>query len=267
MGYCDNSRKKSLFQPKGIAMIILKRDCLLLPDEAKNGCLRFPALAGITKSSAGNFSGETANLLNEFCLNNQLASAVCGDHLYHKLIPVHGDEIALTENCGSWKKCDGLIDFRKNPSRDGKIGPALFSVTADCPTIVTTDAEQKHIGIFHSGRMGTEKKIVSKAIKTINDLGIPADNILVGIFPGICGECYEVGPEFEKIFPAGYADGKLNLLTEIIHQLDSARITGRSIFIAWYCSCHSTGNDDHMFFSYRRNRSHQRNAVFIARKK
>lgn len=241
---------------------ILERSYFL---PAKSNGRKFPALAGITTNAAGNFATWNNNQQAEFCLNNHLARETCGNCNYHKLIPDHEDKIGNARNCGNWWHGDGFWDYEKDFLKNKKIGESLFSITADCPTVVISSLDQSFISIVHSGWRGTEKKISAKAIAIARGLGIPCSDLTIGLFPGICGQCYDVGPEMAKIFPGGIVGGKLDLRGVILSQLLDADINADQIFIMRYCSYETKVDGQPIFQSVRRNKTLERNAVFIVR--
>lgn len=85
-------------------------------------------------------------------------------------------------------------------------GLVLSTFYADCVPLYFADMKQKAIGLSHSGWKGTVGEIGRKTIEVMSkEYGSKPENILVGIAPSICRECYEVSEdvavEFQKIFP------------------------------------------------------------------
>ncbi len=92
---------------------------------------------------------------------------------------------------------DGMIT--KEP------GIVLATFFADCVPLYFLDPVKKVIGLTHSGWRGSVKKIGANTIKAMEEnFGSRPENILAGIGPSICGNCYEVGrevaQEFQNIF-------------------------------------------------------------------
>src|SRR5216683_2901973 len=76
---------------------------------------------------------------------------------------------------------------------------ALFATFADCYPIVLWDPERKVAGLVHAGWRGTRAGVASAAVKFMRrEFG--SRRIQAGIGPGICGRCYEVGPEVATQF-------------------------------------------------------------------
>ncbi len=72
----------------------------------------------------------------------------------------------------------------------------LFMRFADCTPILLCDPKKKAVGIVHAGWVGTVKKAVGEAVKTMQAAyaSNPAD-ILAAIGPSIGPDHYEVGPD------------------------------------------------------------------------
>ncbi|MDE6313985.1 MAG: peptidoglycan editing factor PgeF [Lachnospiraceae bacterium] len=82
----------------------------------------------------------------------------------------------------------------------------LSTFYADCVPLFFVDPVRSAIGLSHSGWRGTVGKIGQKTIEKMHqEYGSKPEDILVGIAPSICRECYEVSEdvaeEFRKIFP------------------------------------------------------------------
>jgi polyphenol oxidase len=89
---------------------------------------------------------------------------------------------------------DGIVTDRP--------GVALFAVFADCLPLIVYDPVKRALGLAHAGWRGTEAGIAGEVIAMLErEYGSVAAELRVGIGPGICGDCYEVGPEFAERFP------------------------------------------------------------------
>src|SRR6266849_966209 len=110
---------------------------------------------------------------------------------------VHGSSVArVDEPGGSIDDVDALLTDRP--------GVALFATFADCYPIVLWDPERKVAGLVHAGWRGTRAGVASAAVKFMRrEFG--SRRIQAGIGPGICGRCYEVGPEVATQFDAKFA--------------------------------------------------------------
>ncbi len=133
-------------------------------------------------------------------------------------------------------------------------GVVLSVRTADCLPVFLYDSKQKCIGLAHAGWKGTQQKIVAKTVEALEKYyGSHPGHIQAQFGPAIRRCCYEVGPEFEKIFPDGiaYIEGQrcLDLSWVNRNQLLDCGVQKENIFIMKECTC--CGTD---YFSYRRDR-------------
>lgn len=95
-----------------------------------------------------------------------------------------------------YEEYDGLITNEKKL--------LLCTVEADCVPVYLLDTEKKVIGMVHSGWKGTVKRISEVAINLmVEKFGCNPENILAGLGPHICKNCYEVGQDVYDEFAAG----------------------------------------------------------------
>lgn len=96
---------------------------------------------------------------------------------------------------------------------------------ADCAGILIYDPVWKVVAAVHSGWRGTLKKILPKTIEKMTSVfNSNPKNLLVYISPLASVENYEVGKEFENLFPYSivrrngkiYFDNKKEILTQLI---------------------------------------------------
>jgi copper oxidase (laccase) domain-containing protein len=245
---------------------------MLTPDILENSWLvsdkngpSFPAFAGITTNLAGNFAVYDDDRQAVFCLNNRLYRNLNADY-YHKLIADHGDKIIMASSCGDLVHGDGIISCEPDFLKKKKIGDSLFSNTADSPIVVFASTDQRMIAIIHSGWKGCRLGIIPKALVQMrNQCAIAKTELWAAIFPGICKNCYEVGPEVGNLFPEHFANGHLDLKAVIMAQMEPY-LDPQKMFIVPYCSAHTAEGDHQVFESHRFNRTGKRNVVFVVRK-
>lgn len=92
---------------------------------------------------------------------------------------------------------DGLITKEK--------GLLLSCFFADCVPLYFVDREKQVIGLAHSGWRGTVNGMGACMIQKMQEeFGCKAENILVGIGPSICQDCYEVSEEVAVQFKEGF---------------------------------------------------------------
>lgn len=145
---------------------------------------------------------------------------------------VHGAEVARIDR--PVRAVDG-IDALVTGTR----GSGLFATFADCFPIVLWDPRRRVAGLVHAGWRGTLAGVAAAAANFMRtEFG--CHDVLAGVGPGICGRCYEVGPEvanrFDQKFVApGPADRLLlDLAAANREQLRSAGV--REVFDLALCT-------------------------------
>lgn len=141
----------------------------------------------------------------------------------------------------------------------------LYNVSiADCQAILAYDPVNKAVAAIHSGWKGTSLDIVGKTLVKMRDTyGTESSDLLVYLAPSACVDNYEVGPEFNYIFPNATfrKEGKyyFDNRKEIINQLLSTGVQRKNIESNNDCTI--TNNRYH---SYRRDKSESgRMSAFI----
>ncbi len=80
-------------------------------------------------------------------------------------------------------------------------GVMIGVLTADCVPVLLFDPVEKVVAAVHAGWRGTQKRIVAKTVKRMQEeYGSLPSNIIAGIGPAIGGCCYEVGEEVASHF-------------------------------------------------------------------
>lgn len=148
---------------------------------------------------------------------------------------------------------DGLMTNEKDV--------VLTTYYADCVPLFFVDTKKHVIALSHAGWRGTVNKIAEKTItKMINDYNSSLDDILVGIAPSICKNCFEVDKpvyeEFKKLLY--FADDYITKISDKYYIdlqninkriLIDAGINKNNIEITNYCTkCNSD-----IFYSHRQN--------------
>ncbi len=102
---------------------------------------------------------------------------------------VHGDHVVkVTDLRQEIGECDGLYTELTD------VG--LMLLGADCPLILVVDPDRPAVGAAHAGWRGTVKRIARCLVEAMQQAyGSRPEHLMAGIGPGICGRCYEVGPE------------------------------------------------------------------------
>ncbi len=135
-------------------------------------------------------------------------------------------------------------------------GVYLTIRTADCVPVLLADVNRRTVAAVHAGWRGTVQVIVQAAVRALEErYGSRAEDLVAAIGPGICKNCYEVGPEvavqFEKWFPERTdlkARTNLDLVEANRRQLVEAGLDPSRIFTGAPC----TSCSPQEFHSWRR---------------
>ena len=168
---------------------------------------------------------------------------------------VHGAEVArVDEPVESVDDVDALVTDRP--------GIVLFATYADCYPIVLWDPEAHVAGLVHAGWRGTQAGVSTAAVNFMRD-EYGCRHVRAGIGPGICGRCYEVGPEvagkFDARFvnPAGRGKWLLDLAAANAAQLEAAGVD--AVYEVAMCT-----KESYLFPSHRRHPDGTRFGAIVA---
>ena len=168
---------------------------------------------------------------------------------------VHGAAVArVDEPASSVDDVDALVTDRS--------GVVLFATFADCYPIVLHDPDAHVAGLVHAGWRGTDAGVAAAAVRFMRD-EYGCRSIKAGIGPGICGRCYEVGPEvgakFDRQFVAqGHGDRLLlDLAAANRAQLEMAEVD--AVYDIGICT-----KEHYLFPSHRRHPDGTRFGAIVA---
>lgn len=122
---------------------------------------------------------------------------------------VHGAQVArVDEPLGAVDGVDALITNR--------VGTPLLITLADCYPLILFDPRHHAVALAHAGWRGTEAGIATRVVQAMKEeFGSRPEELVGGIGPGICGDCYEVGKEVASRFDRGVvrpaAEGRFTL--------------------------------------------------------
>ena len=102
--------------------------------------------------------------------------------------------------------CDGLVTDT----------PELALVTghADCMAFYFYDPKGQRIGLCHAGWRGALGRIGSEVVRVMREKGSAPEDILCGVGPSICPECFEVGDDVADRFEAAFPSCPLRRVNE-----------------------------------------------------
>jgi hypothetical protein len=156
---------------------------------------------------------------------------------------VHGPEVR-------WHGQDAGPGLRLLDGCDGhatNVPGLLLAVTvADCVPVYLADPVRRVVGLVHAGWRGTAAGILERGLELLIGHGARPEDVAVHAGVGICGACYEVGPEVLAHFRVP-AEGKghLDLRAELARRARAAGV--RDVSGSPWCAAH----DDQLFFSHR----------------
>ena len=150
----------------------------------------------------------------------------------------------------------GILRQRDYENVDGLVtnepGVVLATFYADCVPLFFVDPVRRAVGLSHSGWRGTANKMGLVTVRKMEQLyqSNPAD-ILAGIGPSICRDCYEVSADvieqFEKNFDGSVQSRLYDKKENGKYQLDlwraneavlaEAGILPEHIFVTDVCTC------------------------------
>lgn len=172
-----------------------------------DGAMAFSTLRGDIRDlnapydgfNACHYTGDAPSHFEE--CRRQLSEAV-GMPLEKIVIPrqSHSANVAILTSapCTPLDDTDALVTARPD---------LLLTInTADCLPVVFNDPVNRIVGIAHAGWKGILNGIIRTTIKAMLSLGAWPQTIHAAIGPSICGNCYEVSPEFIIPFRQQFPD-------------------------------------------------------------
>jgi hypothetical protein len=117
-------------------------------------------------------------------------------------------------------------------------GTLLVVTAADCVPVYLLDPASGALGLVHAGWRGAAAGVLEAGVEAMSHLGAaPPDRILVHLGPGICGRCYEVGPDVLQAFgrPAS-ASGQVDIRSELALRARSAGIRSDHLSRSTWCT-------------------------------
>jgi len=162
---------------------------------------------------------------------------------------IHGNTIKLAtpefmRDNDELSLADGLVS--------GEYQLPLAVRTADCLPVFLYDPAHHCIGLTHAGWKGSQRGVVSEAVRLMNGrFRTEPRDLLVAFGPGIKSCCYQVGQEFANYFPREIIrrgnEVYLDLQKVNRNQLIHLGIPEENIYEDEICTC---CND--RYYSYRR---------------
>lgn len=148
---------------------------------------------------------------------------------------VHGDAVV----CLSGTPEGGV---RIPGEADGLITDAerllLVATAADCVPVYLVDPGTGGIGLLHAGWRGVAAGILRSGVRSMGArFGTPPGRLRAHLGPGICGDCYEVGPEvLRALGRGGRASGHVDLRTVLAEQARSLGLEEERVSVSGRCT-------------------------------
>lgn len=202
-----------------------------------------------------NLSAATGDDPAAVARNRELVVGAFGDGATPFLLEqVHGAEVVVARPGDPPPRADAVI------SDDPR---ALLAIsTADCYPLLYFDPASGAVGAAHCGWRGTVLGLAARVVERLAEAyGAAPASVRVAVGPGICAECYQVGPEVASGFrAAGFpesvarpdAEGRyrLDLVAANLHALERAGVARANVHLTGRC----TSCDAELFYSHRRDR-------------
>jgi len=144
--------------------------------------------------------------------------------------------------------CDGVVVKDKSA--------AALTLHADCTPLFFADKKGRAAGVAHAGWKGTLGAISESMI---DELGVPAEDIICAVGPSIRACCFEVQSDVSSLFTAKYGEGVLSvregrqyidLLAVTLMQLEGKGIPPENVTVSDMC----TYCERELFYSHRRDK-------------
>jgi len=164
-----------------------------------------------------------------------------------------------------YTEIDGLITNRR--------GIALITSHGDCNALFFYDPVCKAIGLAHSGWKGTLAEIGAEVIGKMGaEFGTKAEDLLVGIGPALCQDCFEVDEDVALLFYEKHESWrKFSFRRGMKHHIDLKAVVRETLLrkgvkeehIYDMNLCTKCGQGEDWFFSYRRQKGKNGNMAAV----
>ncbi len=140
---------------------------------------------------------------------------------------VEGNQMILTDQThtnnvlrvGQREAGQGVVHPRSYQDVDGILtdepGLLLVAHAADCTPLFFADPVKRAVGVAHSGWKGTVARIGGVMVEAMaKEFGSRPEDLLCGIAPSICQDCYEVGEDVARPFRQAFPGHQEEILSK-----------------------------------------------------
>jgi hypothetical protein len=155
---------------------------------------------------------------------------------------VHGTEVRWHDRAAGWSVFQGIDGHGTREA-----GILLTVSLADCVPIYIVDPTTGGIALLHSGWRGTAEGILKAGLQLlVSRAGSRVADLVIHCGVGICGSCYQIGPEVAAACGRPTAGpSQLDLRRLILEQVADQGVRRSSV--SPHCSAHMRDR----FFSLR----------------
>jgi len=157
---------------------------------------------------------------------------------------VHGTSIAWHE-----QRTDGWLILDGVDGHATRTGGVLLTITvADCVPVYLAVPATGAVALVHAGWRGVADGILERAVELLKRQAFaPAADIVMHCGVGICGSCYEVGPEVLARFTGRPETSARALDLRAVLAQQAGQLGLGEVSVTPWCSAH----DRDRFFSHR----------------
>jgi len=176
--------------------------------------------------------------------NRRRVLAAFGNPPSFGLDQVHGGRVVIAQGPGTAEGDAAVTDVP---------GLLLRVSVADCYPLLFEDPKSGAVGVAHAGWRGVAAGIVENTVRALQEaFQSDPETLRVAIGPGICGRCYQVGPEVVEAVggfarPDPGAEGRF--LLDLAAAIE-ARLRALGVQNVWQANRCTFEDED--LFSYRR---------------
>jgi YfiH family protein len=158
---------------------------------------------------------------------------------------VHGRDVAVHQETGTGLRILEGLDGHVTQRRD-----LLLSVTvADCVPVYLLEPRSATLGLLHAGWRGIACGVFEAGIHAMCEVaGAAPPDLIMHCGVGICGSCYEVGPEVVEAVIGTRATGPAGLDLREVLRVRAAALDLTRVTVSPWCTAHDGGR----FYSHRR---------------